>query len=165
MARKLRPSAELHRDPLGAVDDVLVGEDVAGRVDEEAGAGAAPRRVAVRRRARTVLNGSAARPPRRSFGARAGARAVASMLTTAGLARSATSAKLTEPAPRPATAGDRVAASAAAAARTPAPRRGAGTAVGARQRTGDDDAEQEADRGGQPGRQPGTSGRVMVRSL
>ena len=37
---------ELHRQALGAFDHVVIGEDVAFGIDQEAGAGAAPRRVA-----------------------------------------------------------------------------------------------------------------------
>ena len=37
---------QLDRDPVGALDHVVVGEDVTLLVDDEAGAGAAPRRLA-----------------------------------------------------------------------------------------------------------------------
>ena len=45
---------QLHGDPLGAVDDVVVGEDAAVGVDDEAAAGAAPGRVAIGSRAAVV---------------------------------------------------------------------------------------------------------------
>ena len=45
-ARRRAAVGQLHREPLGAFDHVVVGQDVAVGVDQEAGAGAAPRRVA-----------------------------------------------------------------------------------------------------------------------
>ena len=139
---------ELHRDALGAVDDVLVGEEMPGGVDEEPGAGATPRRLAVARNP----NGSFGGP--RGRGRRRRDRDATSMLTTAGFAASATSAKL--------------------AGNAGAPPSGHGATVagarigthdgrsgwrrhrrGGRQRPGDDRADQEADRGGEPRREPG----------
>ncbi len=57
--------AKRHRDPIGAFDDVIVGQDVAGRVDDEAAAGTFVRRV------RIVAQ--IAPPPRRRSPARVGA--------------------------------------------------------------------------------------------
>ena len=90
---------QLDRDALGALDDVMIGEDVALFVDDEAGAGAAPRRLAAAADVERILDAFGTRRraavvrPRR-----AARRLLASMLTTAGLSRSATSAKLTTPA-------------------------------------------------------------------
>ena len=94
-ARRMRPSDSLTSDPLGPVDDVVVREDAAVRVDDEPAAGAAPRRVAVAapRTGRASPDSSGWRR-RRAVGAR-GRCVVASMFTTAGLMRSTTSAKLT----------------------------------------------------------------------
>ena len=90
---------QLHRDPLGAIDDVVVGQDAAVGVDDEAAAGAAPRGIA-------LAAGPLSRTVRRTDPADRGSvrlrrlrgsrpRVVASMFTTAGLMRSTTSAKLT----------------------------------------------------------------------
>jgi hypothetical protein len=78
---KRPPVRELDDDALGAVDDVVVGEDAAVGVDDEAAAGAGL----------SGGSGMLVRPRRRRPSC---PRAVASMLTTAGLMRSTTSAKL-----------------------------------------------------------------------
>ena len=56
--------AERHGDPIGAFDDVVVGEDVAGGVDDEAAAGSF-----VRRR---LIVAEVAAPARRGPSARVG---------------------------------------------------------------------------------------------
>ena len=91
---------QLDGDALGAVDDVMVREDAAVGVDDEAAAGAAPRRVALAAagRGRSVRRTDPARSGSARFRRLRGSRprVVASMLTTAGLMRSTTSAKLIE---------------------------------------------------------------------
>ena len=94
--RPQRPAVgQLHGDPLGALDHVIVRQDAAVGVDDEAAAGAAARRIAVARRS------TSGRPSMTAAGvaavgrAASAARDVASMFTTAGFRRSTTSAKLT----------------------------------------------------------------------
>ncbi len=80
-----------HGDALGALDDVVVGQDVAVAIDDEPAAGAPARRLAVALAVgRVVVARAAGRDGARPRGFDA-----ASMLTTAGLMRSATSAKFT----------------------------------------------------------------------
>ena len=89
---------QLHQDPLGPLDDVVVGEDVAVRLDDHAAAGSAARHV-------EILASMWEPPgvPSPSFGAEGSPSSgggappsdVASTFTTAGFRRSATSAKLT----------------------------------------------------------------------
>ena len=80
-------------DPIRGLDDVVIGEDVSGFVDDESGSGAAPRSLTVALRAGgrnpSGLSGSSMSRRRR---VRDPSRVVASILTTAGLSCSAMSA-------------------------------------------------------------------------
>ena len=119
-----RPAVR-HRDgdPLGALDDVLVGEDEALAIDDEPAARALPGGLEVARPVAVVRRRARAADARASLD-------VASILTTAALMRSATSAKLTTPASAAPPAWPR------AAAAVP---RGADDTTGARREAARDD--------------------------
>ena len=87
---------ELHHDPLGVLDDVVVGQDLPVGLDDEPAARLRPHRGGPW----TELDCSrrTARIRERRAGGVRRPRVVASMLTTAGLMLSATSAKFTSPA-------------------------------------------------------------------
>ena len=137
-------------DPLAPVDDVMVRQDAAVGVDDEAGAGAAARRIVgiaalgvaptasqVERRVEVVEIRRLRRAGRASA-CRPRALLDASMLTTAGLMRSTTSAKSIEAPGREAGAG---------APRACAGASGAGTGDSGRplEPAGEDGADQERD--------------------
>ena len=156
---------QLHGDPLGAIDDVVVGEDAAVGVDDEAAAGAAARRVALARAAEIERAVEPVRrvgwpvAPRRRFDALP--RVVVSMFTTAGLRRSTTSAKLTsEPIAGAAAAFDmRAARATAGLAGAPADDRGS------RHAAGDDRADEKRDDSGQRDGDEGEAARHQPNQL
>ena len=86
---------KLHHDPLGVLDHVVVRQDLAVALDDEAAARLRADRARSLRSGIDVIERDRLRgaPPPAST-----ARVVASMLTTAGLMLSATSAKFTSPA-------------------------------------------------------------------